>query len=413
MRALIVIPLIIIFFLPIQTEGSVKEKQIIVVFRYDDYSSLSSTELELSLINTFQKYKIACTFGIIPFTVSNHLNSSPQNVFPLSQPKAMILRNAMKDGTLEIAQHGYSHKTTPEKGVYSEFYGLDYNSQLQKIEKGKKYLEELLHTKINTFIPPFNSYDLNTIRVLEKLNFSCISSSLDGDATEFSKLCFLPKTCNLLQLQNAVKTARNIRDSQPIIVVLFHEYDFLEIDKIQGKFTYQELLDLLNWITSQKDIHVMTINQATYIVSDLSAKRFLMNHSAKSLLRFVPPFLSNLGLNNAGLYFPSSISLEIRVRNWIYILLFYFIILLISAAISFYIHSFMFSMSVCIMSAFHYTVLFLLVFFSLYIFKDLDIGYKGAVILTVLSGVCIGIWSSLFIMKKRNSLKKEVCSLKS
>jgi hypothetical protein len=412
-RVLIVISLFIIFSLTAQTDGAAGEKQIIVVFRYDDYSSLSSTELELRLINTFQKYKIACTFGVVPFTVSNQLNASPQNVFPLSQPKAMILRNALKDGTLEIAQHGYSHQTILEKGLYSEFYGLDYNSQLQKIGKGKIFLEEILHTKITTFIPPYNSYDLNTIRVLEKLRFSCISSSLYGDATELSKLHFLPKTCSLLQLQNAVKTARNIRDFQPIIVVLFHEYDFLEIDKRQGKFTYQEFLDLLNWITSQKDIHVMTVNQATYMVSDLSAKRFLMNHSAKSLLRFIPPFISNWGLNNAELYFPSIISLEKRVKTWIYILLFYSMILLISVAISFYISIFIFPKSGYLIYIFKYGVPSLLVFFLIYTFQDLYIGYKGAIVITMLCGACIGVWSSFFILRIRNRLKQGASNLKS
>lgn len=413
MKVFILILLVIIFFLPVQSEGSSKEKQIIIVFRYDDYSSISSTELEIRLIATFQKYKIPCTFGVVPFTVANHLNTSPQNVFPLSQPKAMILRNAMKDGTLEIAQHGYSHQTVSEKGIYSEFYGLNYDSQLQKIEKGKKFLEEILHTEISTFIPPFNSYDLNTVRVLEKLGFKCISSSIDGDATEFSRIHFLPKTCSLLQLQNAIKAARMIRDPQPIIAVLFHEYDFLEIDKARGTFTYQEFLDVLNWLTSQKDVHVMTVRQANNIASDLSAKRFLMNYATKSSLRFIPPFLRNSVLNYSGLYFSSSDSLEIRAKHRILTLLFYCMIFFISIAICFYIGFFMFPKQGYLISVFRYGVLSLLVFFSIYTFQDLNIEYKGAMVITILLGAYIGIWGSFFIMRKQNRLKQMASSLKS
>jgi peptidoglycan/xylan/chitin deacetylase (PgdA/CDA1 family) len=412
-RFLIVIFLFIIFSLTAQTNSVAGEKQIIVVFRYDDYSSLSSTDLEVRLINTFQKYKIAFTFGVVPFTVSNHLNTSPQNVFPLSQSKAMILRNAMKDGTLEIAQHGYSHQTVSEKGIYSEFYGLNYDSQLQKIEKGKIFLEEILHAEISTFIPPFNSYDLNTVRVLEKLGFKCISSSIDGDATEFSNLYFLPKTCSLLQLQNAIKAARMIRDPQPIIVVLLHEYDFLEIDKGRGTFTYQEFLDVVNWLASQKDIHMMSINQAIHAISDLSAKRFLMNHAAKSSLHFMPLFLRNSGLNNSGLYFSSSDSLEIRDRNRIHIILFYFMILVISIIISFYTGFFMFHKSGHFSAPLRYGLIFLLIFFSIYTFQDLDIGYKGAMVITMLCGMCIGVWGSFFIIRKQNRLKQMASSFKS
>jgi len=400
-KVLILISLIIIFFLPVHSEGSSKEKQIIVVFRYDDYSSLSSTELEIRLITAFQNFKIPCTFGVVPFTVSNHLNTSPQTVLPLSETKSILLKNAMIDGTLEIAQHGYSHQTISLGKMYSEFYGIDYDSQLQKIGKGKKYLEDILHAEIDTFIPPFNTYDLNTIRALEKLGFSCISSSLDGDATEFSKIRFLPATCSLLQLQNAVKTARNIRDPQPIIVVLFHEYDFLEIDKKRGTFTYQEFLDVLNWLTSQKDIHVMTVKQANKMAIDLSAKRLLTNHSTKSLLRFFPPFLRNSGLNNSGLYFSSGDSLEIRAKNWIRISLCYSI-LLISTAVFFCIGFVVFSRFCYMIAISKYGSLVLLIFSLGYALHKTTISYKTAMSTTAILGMFIGVWSSFFIFRMRN-----------
>ena len=406
MRLLIVLPLIIIFFLPVQAEGFPEQKQIIVVFRYDDYSSLSSTELEIKIIHAFREYKIPCTVGVIPFTVANQLDTSPQNVFPLSEAKTALLKTAMKDVIAEVAQHGYYHQTLYGKKMYSEFYGLDYDSQLRKIQKGKNFLEKSLHTEITTFIPPFNTYDLNTIRALERLGFNCISSSVDGDATEVSRIHFLPETCSLLQLQDAVKTARNVHDPQPIIVVMFHEYDFVEIDKVRGTFTYQQFLDTLNWLTSQKDIQAMTVRKANYIRSDLTAKKFLLNHAAKFSLHFMPLFLRSSGLNNSGLYLSSSDCLETRAKNRIHTVLFYLAIVLISLTISFFSSFFIFLRSGCWISALRYGVLSLLVFCTIYAFRHLNPGYKGAIVLTVLFGTSIGVWSSYFILKMHGRLKQ-------
>jgi peptidoglycan/xylan/chitin deacetylase (PgdA/CDA1 family) len=413
MKVFILISLIIVFLFIPKTEGATQKKKIIVVFRYDDYSSLSSTDLELKMINIFHKFKMSFTFGVIPFTVGNQEDPSPQSLFPLNKIKADILDKALEAGTVEVALHGYSHQKISGDGRYTEFYGHAYNSQFQKIEKGKRFLEKILNTQITTFIPPWNSYDLNTIQALEKLGIASISSSLDGDAVDSSKLNFLPMTSFPLYLRNSVKIARNISDLQPIIVVLLHDYDFLEINKNKGKFTYQEFVNLLDWISSQKDIHVMTISQTTSIIGDLNAQRFLLNRSAKYPLRLIPPFLSNLGFDHFGPYLSSSTSIEMRVKNWIYVIVFYVVIVLISIVLSFYTGFYMFHKSRYLTAVFRYGLLSLLIFFSVCIFQDLDCGYRGAIILTVLFGAYIGAWSVFFIRRKRNSLQQDEITLKS
>jgi peptidoglycan/xylan/chitin deacetylase (PgdA/CDA1 family) len=268
--------------------SNLEQRLITVAFRYDDYSSWSPTDLEVKLINTFQKYNIPCTFGVVPYISSNPEvpDLDPQRVFPLTLGKANILNGAIKAGTLEVALHGYSHCTIRIRGVdtnYTEFSGLDYNSQIKKIAEGKGLLEKMLGVRITTFIPPWNTYDMNTIRVLEELGFRTISADNAGVIGESSQLKFLPFNCDLLNLKDAVESARKISDVRPVIVVLFHAFDFLEIERERGKLTYQDFVELLNWVISQNDIHVGTIGE------NVDSYRFINYYQLVFLLnRYLP-----------------------------------------------------------------------------------------------------------------------------
>jgi len=260
----IILLVALILFSIIRTGFVSKQQKITIVFRYDDYSSASSTQFETKLISTFQKYNIPFTIGIIPYITSEDVHSpnpSPQKVIPLSEKKAYILKTAMDSGIVEPALHGYCHQTIRDyqkSGGYTEFSGLDYKKQMKKIMEGKKLLEDMLNTKIITFIPPWSTYDTNTLRCLEELNFNCISSSSFGPILkEDSRLKSLPENCSISKLRQTIDSARH--SSYPtIIVVLLHSYTF---DETRGEITYQDFSKLLSWLTSQKDIHVSTIGQ--------------------------------------------------------------------------------------------------------------------------------------------------------
>ena len=120
--------------------GAVSTPQITIVFRYDDYSSRSATDLERHIIAAFQKHGVCCTFGIIPFVkAENYLDVQPQAGMPLALAKAEMARNAIKAGAMDPAQHGYSHQTLQSQpgGWHTSYAGLDYDSQLYKIRNGE------------------------------------------------------------------------------------------------------------------------------------------------------------------------------------------------------------------------------------------------------------------------------------
>jgi|GEM_PF-1021618 len=108
------------------------------------------------------------TWSIIPADIPGLNNAS----------RAYLIENSKG---INIAQKGYTHK---DNGLGSEFRGLSYAAQLDRISAGREILEKAFGQRITEFIPPFNSADENTIRALASLNYT-VYSSTSGDFLYF------------------------------------------------------------------------------------------------------------------------------------------------------------------------------------------------------------------------------------
>jgi peptidoglycan/xylan/chitin deacetylase (PgdA/CDA1 family) len=266
-------------------------KSIIVAFRYDDFSTLSPSAVEQLMIASFRRIGASITFGVVPCVVERYArNPSAQNLLPLSHDRVILLKEAVRDGVVDLALHGYSHQTHSATDI-SEFRGLEYGEQLKKIAKGKQFLEEMFESPVNTFIPPWNSYDSETLKAAEALGFSSFSANIKGVAATGSHLQFLPATCGLKRLREAITQARRSEDLQPIIVVLFHPSDFQEVDP-RGTTSCQDLSKLLAKLKSQRDIQILSISQASKVINELNTSRFLRNQRIRALSKFLPFRLS-------------------------------------------------------------------------------------------------------------------------
>ena len=62
---------------------------------------------------------------------------------------------------------------------------MNQTEQLQRLRKGKEFLENLLGTSVKTFIPPMNRFDDSTIKACVEAGIEYISSSLDFDKPYF------------------------------------------------------------------------------------------------------------------------------------------------------------------------------------------------------------------------------------
>lgn len=295
--AVVIIPCLLRAALPSSApvSGADPAGQVItVVLRMDDYSDAMSTNLETAIVSGIERYRLPVVFAAIPYLPEKgRLSNQPDLDRPLSRARVEGLRPVIDAGLLEIAQHGYSHRSNAAGGLSgdSEFSGLPPEDQRARILKGKARLEELLGRPVVSFCPPFNRYDVNTVRVLASSGFTTLSAGGYCHADGTTPLRYLPATCKLIDLPLAVEAARHVRDPHTVIVVLFHPYDFIEEDAARGFIHYAELDALLAWISQQRDVRVLTLDRASREIPELGAERYRAFYQCHALSRLLPAVL--------------------------------------------------------------------------------------------------------------------------
>ena len=392
---------------PVVAEPLLRGRSVTVVFRLDDYSSRSPTDLETRLIDAFRRHHVPLTVGVVPFIVSRSVyDPSPQEPSSFSAAKIAVLKEAVEDGTVEVALHGTSHQTARGASVGrfvraywpydTEFRGVRRDVQAEKIARGRTFLEEAFHTRVDTFIPPWNSYDRNLLRCLETQGFRSLSAGRWGPLDVSSPLKWLPATSNLSGVRNAVRAARIGKDPEPLIVVLIHPSDFRRPGRVDGGPDTRGLEEVLAWISSQRDVRTLSIRQAAERVSDLSARRFFWNRTA-FLWEITPRFMERLFPRaERSLYLSPPAARAIKVRLSLLLSLSGFGTLALSAALASRAGTALFSRfrALLVVSALGAPLLGGLVLLAL--LPQRALRAEGALASALLAGGCAGIWRSAF-----------------
>ena len=140
-----------------------------LLIRMDDISENMRWDYMDKCESLFDKYKIKPLLGVIPINRDPELLKYPRN------DKFWERVISWKNKGWEIAMHGCHHLYTQKSykkdifnyGGNSEFYGLDYSEQLNKIKTGS-----LEFTKrkipIRSFFAPNHNYDKNTLKALKE-----------------------------------------------------------------------------------------------------------------------------------------------------------------------------------------------------------------------------------------------------
>ncbi len=173
--------LLFLFFVPFRgfEKYPIKDKEIVVVFRMDDYCAKTNTDLEVKIFNSFKAKNAQITIGVIPFICEGEVHdTSDQNLLPLPEDKADILHAAYMDGSVDVAMHGFSHQRNKITlyGFPGEFKYLSKEVQVGILAKGKNFIESIARVPVNLFVPPWNEYDSNTLKALEETGFNSISA---------------------------------------------------------------------------------------------------------------------------------------------------------------------------------------------------------------------------------------------
>jgi len=277
------------------------EQRITVAFRYEYVASWTPEQFERRLLSAFGERGVPLTVCVVPYrrdeTHDGPYYPAPAAVLPLAQPKIELLVEFLGKGLVEVALLGYVHQERAPSRPYTELAGVPYSEQLAKISAGKDLLEQRLETELITFVPPFNTYDDNTVEAAETLGFRVLSAGALCAPRSTSALKFVPATCLVTDLRYAVECARESQDPAPLVVVMLHPHDFVDLDPAAGRLAFGELLELLDWLGEQEDLQLRTIAEVAEQERDLGLARYREYCNLRPDLpsRLLPSALEGLG----------------------------------------------------------------------------------------------------------------------
>lgn len=195
---------------------------------------------------------------------------------PLSAEKIKFLREAVDCGAVDAALHGWNHRTVASTPPHSEFRGLSVDRQQEKIQQGLQAFQHWLEENPSVFVPPWNRYDTNTLEALARQGLKGISANRYGPSADGS-IQFAPITADIRELRAAVKAAAASGDSDPIVGVLLHPYDFRESGDRRGDLSCEAFDADLQWLALQPGVEVVSVSKLLRDNSTLNADRYRAN----------------------------------------------------------------------------------------------------------------------------------------
>lgn len=174
-----------------------------IVIRMDDICPRMKKIPFQRMRGLLESYGATAIIGVVPECRDDSLNLEDED------PYFWNMISGLQKKGWTIAMHGCFHQyVTNSNGMISnnkrsEFAGLSYDEQYEKLKYGKQKLQD--HGIVtDVFMAPSHSYDKNTLLALKNLGFRYITDGLTSKPYEFNGLTFIPcieskiKKCNRL-----------------------------------------------------------------------------------------------------------------------------------------------------------------------------------------------------------------------
>lgn len=152
------------------------------IYRVDDITEDMNWDMFERHISLFKRYNVKPLLGVVPNNKDHILKVDKCNPGFWTR-----VRELQEKQIVEISQHGYEHlheskgesilKAKYGYAVKSEFSGLDYKAQCEKLRKGREILENN-GVCTNIFMAPGHSFDRTTIMALKELGFKYITDGI-------------------------------------------------------------------------------------------------------------------------------------------------------------------------------------------------------------------------------------------
>lgn len=229
----------------------------IIVFRNDDISALSDVDHECQVAAIFEQYKVPQTIGVIPlYTVNSEHDPKSNSPISLGENRKIVglIRRYIDRSGSEIALHGYRHQTNqfsrPWRREYFEFKQLSLEEQEERIRRGTDIILQTLNIHPQTFIPPWNRLDLNTLLACKKNGYKIVSAGiftpvLDG-LISFGANCDIETFPSILHRVEGSK-------SRVFLCVTYHS------GKIKGQREFDLLKKAVSLATETPESEVATM----------------------------------------------------------------------------------------------------------------------------------------------------------
>jgi peptidoglycan/xylan/chitin deacetylase (PgdA/CDA1 family) len=270
---------------PTSVSSSTVEFRIIVVIRDDDVQPYFGAASLKRLIEVLQNSNVPVTLGVIP-------NAGGKSPIDVDKDQLAFLQGILRNDTMfEVALHGLTHlnKTFEPTGLgYSEFAGLPLDQQTKFITQGLSILHSAFpYVTIRTFVPPFDSYDNNTLSALKDQGFTAISTDDYTEAVLYGKPPpprNLPPTPQSPDLPTSQPFMLNGLLHFPANIETFNwtTNSFIPLETVQQRFelfyarparTFTLLLH--HWLYSTTSTHFQELQSLIYFIKGHEGIKFM------------------------------------------------------------------------------------------------------------------------------------------
>lgn len=278
------------------------EANIDILVRYDDLSISSNTAVERQLFEAVGARGGSVLAGVIPFWGGQYPDlEGYMPVVSLTPEKREFLRQSMEKKLVEVALHGYLHVDARRNAGYrSEFAGVSLERQERILAWGKSALEEALGTSVDKLIPPFNTYDENTVLAMRRTGYGFLSAA-PGGVLPSVPVSSLPSTMYVQNFRQEIKRL-SARNADVLAVITLHPYDLVgsgePMPNWRGKAKQVSIGDLVEdfkWAESLGNVGFVSVEALSERHEDLSVERYIWNSVLREnpLInhRLVPEFI--------------------------------------------------------------------------------------------------------------------------
>lgn len=262
-----------------------------LTIRLDDITPDMHWENFWKLDAVFEKYGIFPLLGVVPDNCDETLKVSAINV-----DFWMVLKRLQEKG-YAIAQHGYQHVyETENSGLlglnpFSEFAGLPFEKQNEKIKNGKKILAE--HEIVtDIFMAPGHTYDKNTLKALQFHKFQYVTDGYGGSPYKRESLKFIPCSKSGPEMTDKIDTIcihLNYMSADEIQTLdLFMQQNFTNMIGYKQLLDYLEFPQRTLWIGYAERKALAIHNIKDIMANSVYAQKYMrISQSDKKIIKIV------------------------------------------------------------------------------------------------------------------------------